>query len=251
MKLMMVTLNGTGEMPIHHLQSIMGVMQACEGLQPPMSFAHDYRVLTLKNVAKNYYASLLLERKEFSHLLFLDHRLALSEGLLPSLMEIDQPVVGCVYPTGLSLTEDFYRASRQFDRDQIAKIVTLPYSRFSPVDDKSIGEVVRVSDMALGAALFKRSVFERLLDVYPDLYTPEPGGLYRSLGLKGGVLQCFDALEQDTGLHLSEDASFCRRWCAAGGEIFAMLNAPIGVLAHQVVVGNAYMKAVSGFGGAA
>lgn len=42
------------------------------------------------------------------------------------------------------------------------------------------------------------------------------------------VLQCFEALTDENGIAMSEDVSFCRRWRAIGGELWATFDQAVG-----------------------
>jgi hypothetical protein len=94
---------------------------------------------------------------------------------------------------------------------------------------------VRVERTGFGDCLIRRSVFERLEAANPQMaYTDE---LSRSLDGSPFSTKPSFFLEDiaEDGLREGEDYSFCRRWRAVGGEIWALLDSEV---SHQGRVGH-------------
>src|SRR3979490_3155437 len=60
----------------------------------------DYGVLNIAGIpeARNYYASILLQRAEHSHILFVDSDMAFDPAVFWKLVDAQKPLVGCIYP---------------------------------------------------------------------------------------------------------------------------------------------------------
>ena len=79
--------------------------------------------------------------------------------------------------------------------------------------------LVKLRDAATGFMLIKRSVFERMITAYPDLYFENDLNLDENFAKWTYLF--FDVMhEKETKRYLSEDYAFCRRWQAIGGEVW-------------------------------
>ena len=79
--------------------------------------------------------------------------------------------------------------------------------------------LVKVKDGATGFMLIKRSVIEKMIEAYPELYfnndlnLPEEAAKWTYL--------FFDCMhDPESKRYLSEDYAFCRRWQNLGGEVW-------------------------------
>jgi hypothetical protein len=90
-----------------------------------------------------------------------------------------------------------------------------------------------------GFLLIKRGVFERMMQAYPELKfstihsSPRPthGADYRY-----ALFDCM--IDPETGIYLSEDYAFCRRWRAIGGELWLDLNSELTHTGNHHFKGN-------------
>jgi hypothetical protein len=68
-------------------------------------------------------------------------------------------------------------------------------------------------------------------------------GSYGRFGLTGGVLQCFQPMQDENGVYDGEDTAFCRRWVhGCGGEIWAVVTETITHVGQEKFVGNFLTK---------
>jgi hypothetical protein len=74
-----------------------------------------------------------------------------------------------------------------------------------------VNRFLKIRDVGFAFVLLKRVVIEKMVKAYPELAYNAGGGTEHALFL--------DMI--DGGERLSEDYSFCRRWTAIGGEIWA------------------------------
>lgn len=81
-----------------------------------------------------------------------------------------------------------------------------------------------------------RSVIEHMIDNYPETkYKDENGVKFHAL---------FD-FEIHDGRYWGEDYTFCRRWCAIGGDIYVRVDATIKHLGKKSYIGN-YAEHIKG-----
>jgi hypothetical protein len=91
--------------------------------------------------------------------------------------------------------------------------------------------------------LIHRDVFVAIKARFPELWVENPGEKYRSFGLQGGVLQCFDSVQGSDGLFPGEDIAFCRRWVeGCGGEIWSSVDEAIVHIGQENFVGQYLLK---------
>ena len=63
--------------------------------------------------------------------------------------------------------------------------------------------------------------------------------LLRDLGLEGGLLQCFQPVQDANGLYVGEDIAFCQRWVeGCGGTLWASIDEPIIHIGQENFVGQ-------------
>ena len=97
--------------------------------------------------------------------------------------------------------------------------------------------LVKLKDAATGFMLIKRSVFERLIEAYPDLYFNNDLNLDKEF--EKWTYLFFDCMhEPETKRYLSEDYAFCRRWQAIGGEVWLDPLVKLDHVGHYTFNGN-------------
>lgn len=180
------------------------------------------------DTARNYFATHMLENASFSHLLFIDADHGFRPELILDMLDLDEPVVGAIYPARDLQFDAVWRVARSLDApcrlQSLASRYVLP--RFQtdeggrPVTKKGF---VRASAAGTGIMLIQRHVFERMAAI-PDLMGVGAEIMIAD-GYSGRFLQCFRPIIQDNNLPLGEDLSFCRRWTeTCGGEIWVAVD---------------------------
>jgi hypothetical protein len=170
------------------------------GIQAGFAYETGSDIAFLRNVL----ATRFLEDQQYSHLFFVDSDMQFDGSLCRILLALDKPMVGAIY---------------QNKEQDIAKRrwhAWFPTSRIAPVNG-----AVPCEALPMGAALIRRDVFETMIKKCDIKRQPS----------HGHFLNFFSARPQDaaTGLHVSEDMSFCRRWKHdCGGDIWAYIGMNIG-----------------------
>ena len=83
----------------------------------------------------------------------------------------------------------------------------------------------RVSFAGTGFLMIRREVLLAMLERYPELryaHDHKPDDKLSGSPWRCALFNCM--IDEQTGTYLSEDFSFCRRWTAMGGEIWADLQ---------------------------
>jgi hypothetical protein len=102
----------------------------------------------------------------------------------------------------------------------------------------------RAEHLGTGTLLVRREAFERLMSHFPELEGRGFGAdAYPGLSANWGF---FNPIDNEDGIPLSEDISFCRRWRQTGGEIWADIASTATHVGPHAFAGNYldYCKAV-------
>ena len=166
-----------------------------------------------------------LANEAATHLLFVDADIGFEPEQAFRLLNFGADVAGGVYPTKRI---DWAKAAAlaKAGNTQLASAALSYVIEFD--DPKRIGVrdgFARVRAAGTGFLLIRRTVLVAMIERYPELrYTREHNTEDTLAGSKwrSALFNCL--VDPETGVYLSEDFSFCRRWTAMGGEIWADLE---------------------------
>jgi hypothetical protein len=205
-------------------------------------------------LARNTFASMVLNDPSFSHLLFIDTDMGFSPALIAKMISLQKPVVGVVSPKKKFNYEWFHASRVLYDDPMVARLLANDYiggqgalfTAPGPNGERQVTLVdgfVRVHYAGTGIMLIHRDVFVAIKERFPDLWVEKPGEQVRSFGLRGGLLQCFDSVQGPDGLFPGEDLAFCRRWVdGCGGEIWSSVDEVIVHIGYETYLGNYLLK---------
>jgi hypothetical protein len=221
---------------------------------PGIGFETRSIVSSVLPFARNILASMVLNDTSFSHLLFVDSDMGFSPALIAKMIAFQKPVVGCICPKKSFNYDWFHASAATYDNPMIARLLANDYiggqgaviAETGPNGQRSarlVDGFVRVQYAGTGILLVHRDVFAAIKARFPELWVENPGEKYRSFGLEGGVLQCFDSIQGADGLFPGEDIAFCRRWVeGCGGEIWASVDETIVHIGQENFVGQYLLK---------
>jgi hypothetical protein len=221
---------------------------------PGIGFETRSIVSSVLPFARNILASMTLNDTSFSHLLFVDSDMGFSPALIAKMIALQKPVVGCICPKKSFNYEWFHASAATHDDPMIARLLANDYiggqgaviAQTGPNGERSarlVDGFVRVQYAGTGILLVHRDVLAAIKARFPELWVENPGEKYRSFGLEGGVLQCFDSMQGPDGLFPGEDIAFCRRWVeGCGGEIWASVDEAIVHIGQENFVGQYLLK---------
>jgi hypothetical protein len=91
----------------------------------------------------------------------------------------------------------------------------------------------RVNRIALGCSVIQRNAFESLIAAGMARLLADDSS--ERIGLKGPFYDFFSEITLENGARLSEDYSFCKRWCSIpDNEIWAVVDEPIGHVGDMI-----------------
>lgn len=98
------------------------------------------------------------------------------------------------------------------------------------------GDVFTVDTIGTGFLIFKRSVYEKLIEAHPETKYVDDVGLGKQY--EPNMYAIFDTIIDEKGHYLSEDWTFCRRWQKLGGTIWAHSKVLLNHSGHYEYKGN-------------
>lgn len=145
--------------------------------------------------------------KTTTHFMFIDSDIRFNAIDMINMITTDKDVIGGLYPKkGLPIDFNF-----NIKKDN---------PRF--VDNY----LVEVETIATGFLMFKKEVYEKLIEAYPETKYIDDINLGKQY--EPYMYAIFDTVIDEQGRYLSEDWTFCRRWQEIKGDCWADLRVLLG-----------------------
>lgn len=252
MKILIGTPTGDGMVCIQYLLSVRSLEAAFKTRLPPINSNVLFGTASFMPFSRNALASIVMNDKSYTHLLFVDSDMGFQPSAVMKMIASDKDVVGCLYPKRSMQDTAFAAALASGNSLEKARSISYDYAAAEQLQKKvveaSLGKgaihavqdgLVKTLRLGMGLTLIKRSVFERMAQIIPDLVVQaEYAAHYLSMGLKGDVLQCFSSLTLNK-VSLSEDLSFSLRWTReCDGEMWACVDQRISHVGEHVYTGR-------------
>lgn len=188
-----------------------------------MNFSIDTMVNeSLITRGRNNLVAKMMENSASTHLMFIDADIGFEPDHIFQLLLHDKEVVGGMYPKK-SLPIDY--------------VVNVAPSAVNP--DKSIqcqGNLIPVTRLGTGFMMIKRNALQRMFDAYPE--TKYTGNIGLDRKFDPFMYALFDTCISKDKEYLSEDWTFCDRWRAIDGEIWADYTIKLDHTGHFRYPGN-------------
>lgn len=173
--------------------------------------------------ARNTLMAQFLADPNTTHLMFIDADVEWSPEAVLDLLLAEKEVVAGAYPMKTlnwqAMAEAARRGGAAKELRDWSSVYVLNFEGGAPPKDP--GALVPVQDIGTGFLLIERGVLERLCAALPELRYRNTPAVQAERGIPEWCVALFDTMiEPSTGLYLSEDYAFCRRWQALGGQIW-------------------------------
>jgi len=165
--------------------------------------------------ARNNLMAKMMTNKEATHFLFIDADIRFEPDAILKMIACDKDVIGGLYPK---------------------KALPVNYVINLRPETKIQGDIFTVDTMGTGFLLFKRHVYEKLIEAHPECKYVDDVGLGKQY--EPMMYSIFDCEIDARGHYLSEDWLFCRRWAAIGGEIWAHGKVLLNHIGHYEFAGD-------------
>ncbi len=148
--------------------------------------------------ARNNLAAKMMQNEQATHCMFIDADIRFQPESILYMMAAERDVIGGLYPKK-SLPADY--------------VINLSGETFVN------GDLFTVDTMGTGFLMFKKHVYEKLCEAHPECKYVDDVGVGKQY--EPYMYSIFDTIIDEKGHYLSEDWTFCRRWRALGGEVWA------------------------------
>ena len=175
-----------------------------------------------------------------THLLFVDADISFDPAQVFRLLDFNADLAAGVYPTKRIDWEKVSLLAKAGMGNLESTSLSYVLEFTDPAKIESKNGFAKVRYAGTGFMMMKREMLIKMIESYPDLrYTrehqaedPLKGSRWRS-----GLFNCF--IDKETGIYLSEDYSFCRRWTDLGGEVWVDLQSRLSHTGTMTFYGNA------------
>lgn len=162
-------------------------------------------------------AKMLFFEPKSTHLMFVDADIGFEPEEIFKLILADHDVVGGLYPK---------------------KALPISYVVNKVPGAQKQGNLVEVANLGTGFMMIKRHVLEQMIAKHPELHYVDSIGLDAKYDPYKYAL--FDTeIDNDSKEYLSEDYTFCKRWRAMGGKIWADLSINLNHIGYFTFRGDA------------
>jgi len=181
-----------------------------------------------------------METAEATHLLFIDADIGFEPEQVFRLLSFNSDMSAAIYPTK-RIDWDKVRAAAQSGKANLDKAALSYVMEFVPLKEAALKNgFAKVRFAGTGFLMIKRDVIVRMVERYPELKYSRENRAEDSLKDSPWRYALFNCIiDTTTGVYLSEDFSFCRRWTDMGGEIWADLQSRLTHTGPISLVGDA------------
>ena len=165
--------------------------------------------------ARNNLMAKMMTNKQATHFMFIDADIRFQPESILQMLAYDKEVIGGLYPK---------------------KALPVNYVINLKPQTKIQGDIFTVDTMGTGFLLFKRNVYEKLIEAHPETKYVDDVGLGKQF--EPMMDSIFDCKIDERGHYLSEDWLFCRRWQELGGEIWAHSKVLLNHVGHYEYAGD-------------
>jgi hypothetical protein len=147
---------------------------------------------------RNNLMAKMMNNKAATHFMFIDADIRFEAEAIFQMMAADKDIIAGMYP------KKAYPIAYNINLNQETKIQ---------------GPLFTVDTAATGFLMFKRNVYEKLIEAHPNTKYVDDVGLGKQF--EPNMYAIFDCYIDEKGHYLSEDWAFCRRAKALGYDIWA------------------------------
>ena len=193
-----------------YFSSVLKLQEACLGQGINLTFLMPGGDDLIER-ARQEIAGTFLEMPDATHLLFIDSDIGFEPEQVFRLIHFNSEVAAAVYPLK-RVDWERAKAAALAGRERIES-ASLCYALELEKPLRVRDGFIQVRSTGTGFLMIKRRVFTAMMERYPELRYSSDASSPRF-----ALFNCL--IDPETGIYLSEEYSFCRRWTGMGGEIW-------------------------------
>lgn len=164
---------------------------------------------------RNNLMAKMMTNEKATHFMFIDADIRFQPESIFQMLSYEKDVIAGLYP------------KKSIPTNYVINL--LPQTKIQ-------GDIFTVDTAGTGFLIFKREVYQKLIDAHPETKYVDDVGLGKNF--EPNMYAIFDCKIDEKGHYLSEDWLFCRRWRALGGEIWAHSKVLLNHIGHYEFQGD-------------
>jgi hypothetical protein len=208
-----------GQLTVAYVNSVLALQRACMAREIKISFNMRSGEALITRARADMVAEFL--STDATHLLFIDADIGFAPEQVFRLLAFDADVTAAAYPLKRIDWEKARRVAQSGLSDIEGSVLDYVVYLEAKGPMKAHKDFVRVRYTGTGFLMIRRSVLTRMCEAHPELRykaAQREADLLKDGPYNYALFECM--IEPDTGLYLSEDYAFCRRWRELGGAIW-------------------------------
>ena len=220
-----VTSPTTGLVDIHYMRSIFELQAQCHKRKCHIQL-HLHKA-SLVTFGRNACTASFLS-SDYTHMIFVDTDIQFNAKDIFRMIDADKEVILIPYPLKYY---DWKKADEMYTNYKIPVNkggFVWPIKVSNPEDMMVDNGVVEIERGPAGCMVIKRSAYERLINFYPEMKLKQRNLIDEKVHSNEFSYNFWDTLyDKNEGRIIGEDFAFCNRFRAAGGKVFALIDAEI------------------------
>ena len=215
------------EVSIHYTESLLTL----QGLGHSLGLTIDFLLLksSLVTQGRNLCVANFLNKKEYTHMLFIDSDISFDPSCVIKLLKCDKDVVSIPYPMK---TINWKKVHGRVQDNKNINMEDLSKSGFTypiKVEDQTNINVskglMEVTHAPTGFMLIKKEAILKMVEKYPHLKIKQPTIMNGEEKDTENLWNFFDTwFDQATNKYYGEDFAFCQKWRDIGGKCYCYVN---------------------------
>ena len=213
------------EVSLHYVQSLLDLSRLCH-----MNKIHvEFCILksSLVTQGRNLCVAGFLESK-CTHMLFIDSDISIGAKTILKMLQAQKELISVPYPLKAFLWDKGFDEIAQGNVKKPKDLEQIFNSYPMKVADKNDillkDGIIEITHAPTGCMLINRSVFDKLIEKYPEREIKQNTVINSKLVLKKHMWNFFDTLhDPKEKTYLGEDFAFCKLWKDIGGKCYAYI----------------------------
>jgi hypothetical protein len=215
------------EVSMHYAESLLTL----QGTGHSLGLVIDFLLLksSLVTQGRNLCVSNFLNKKEYTHMLFIDSDISFDPSSVFKLLRCNKDVISIPYPMK---TINWNKVHGRIQDQKDININNLSKSGFMfPIkveDQQSITVsrgIMEVTHAPTGFMLIKKEAILKMVEKYPHLKIKQPTIINGETKDTENLWNFFDTwFEQETNKYYGEDFAFCQKWRDIGGKCYCYVD---------------------------
>jgi len=214
------------EVSIHYTESLLTL----QGMGHSLGLTIDFLLLksSLVTQGRNLCVANFLNKKEYTHMLFIDSDISFDPSSVVKLLKCDKDVISIPYPMKTINWNKVHGRIKEYNISATA----LSKSGFTyPIkveDQQNINVskgIMEVTHAPTGFMLIKKETILKMVERYPHLKIKQPTILNGDTQETDNLWNFFDTwFDQSTNRYYGEDFAFCQKWRDIGGKCYCYID---------------------------